>query len=79
MFVKCPECHYRVFLFSRLVPKPNCVKVPKEICVNTKKNPRRVKKPVVKEWCYRPKDLVENPESFPAGEGRNDQSSTHKQ
>ncbi len=49
------------------MPTPNCVKVPKEICVNTKKNPRRVKKPVVKEWCYRPKDLVENPSSFPAG------------
>ena len=43
------------------------MKVPKEICVNTKKNPRRVKKPVVKEWCYRPRDLVENPESFPTG------------
>ena len=51
----------------RLVPKPNCVKVPKEICVNTKKNPRRVKKPVVKEWCYRPKDLLENPSTFPEG------------
>ena len=43
--------------FFRLVPKPNCVKVPKEICVNTKSNPRRVKKPVVKQWCYNPKDL----------------------
>ena len=39
------------------MPKPNCVKVPKEICVNTKSNPRRVKKPVVKQWCYNPKDL----------------------
>ena len=45
------------FIFFRLVPKPNCVKVPKEICVNTKSNPRRVKKPVVKQWCYNPKDL----------------------
>ncbi len=43
------------------------MKVPKEICVNTKKNPRRVKKPVVKEWCYRPKDLAENPGTLPAG------------
>ena len=51
----------------RLVPKPNCVKVPKEICVNTKTNPRRVQRPVVKEWCYRPKDLEENPGTFPAG------------
>lgn len=52
-------CHMEAVLVPRLVPKPNCVKVPKEICVNTKKNPRRVKKPVVKEWCYRPSDLKE--------------------
>ena len=50
--------------FFRLVPKPNCVKVPKEICVNTKNNPRRVKKPVVKEWCYRPSDLLDNSPSI---------------
>ena len=49
----------------RLVPEPKCVKVPKEICVNTKKNPRVVKKPIVKEWCYNPKDLLENAGSFP--------------
>lgn len=54
-------------LFSRLKQTPNCVQVPKEVCVNTKKNPRVVKKPVVKEWCYRPKDLAENRHSFPAG------------
>jgi len=61
------NCHMEAVLVPRLVPKPNCVKVPKEICVNTKKNPRRVKKPVVKEWCYRPKDLLENPGTFPGG------------
>ena len=60
--------HCSFLSLIRLVPKPNCVKVPKEICVNTKKNPRRVKKPVVKEWCYRPKDLLENPGSIPQGE-----------
>ena len=59
--------HPILFRSFRLVPKPNCVKVPKEICVNTKKNPRRVKKPVVKEWCYRPKDLLENPGTIPEG------------
>ena len=60
--------HSNSLLFCcRLVPKPNCVKVPKEICVNTKTNPRRVQRPVVKEWCYRPKDLEENPGTFPAG------------
>ena len=52
------------YFFFRLVPKPNCVKVPKEICVNTKNNPRRVKKPVVKEWCYRPSDLLDNSPSI---------------
>merc|ERR1719422_1489527 len=51
------NCHAEAVLVPRLVPKPNCVKVPKEICVNTKSNPRRVKKPVVKQWCYNPKDL----------------------
>lgn len=50
-----------LLLLSRLVPKPNCVKVPKEICVNSKTNPRVVKKPIIKEWCYRPSDLKETP------------------
>lgn len=58
------NCHAEAVLVPRLVPKPNCVKVPKEICVNTKSNPRRVKKPVVKEWCYRPSDLLDNSPSI---------------
>ena len=41
----------------RLVQQPNCIKVPKEICINVKSNPRKVTKPVVKEWCYKPSDL----------------------
>ncbi len=49
---------FKEALNFRLVPQPNCVKVPKEICVNTKANPRRVKKPVVKEWCYKPSELA---------------------
>ncbi|XP_059079016.1 uncharacterized protein LOC131877386 [Tigriopus californicus] len=61
------NCHMEAVLVPRLVPQNNCVKVPKEICVNTKKNPRRVKKPVIKEWCYRPKDILENPGVLPAG------------
>jgi len=54
-------CHMEAVLVPRLVPKPNCVKVPKEICVNSKTNPRVVKKPVIKEWCYRPSDLAQTP------------------
>lgn len=55
------QCHMEATLVPRLVPKPNCVKVPKEVCVNSKINPRVVKKPVIKEWCYRPSDLAQTP------------------
>jgi len=58
-------CHMEAVLVPRLVPKPNCVKVPKEVCVNSKTNPRVVKKPVIKEWCYRPSELRETPEVTP--------------
>merc|ERR1712018_214841 len=58
-------CHMEAVLVPRLVPKPNCVKVPKEICVNSKTNPRVVKKPVIKDWCYRPSELKETPEIIP--------------
>jgi hypothetical protein len=58
------NCHAEAVLVPRLVPKPNCIKVPKEICVNTQHNLRRVKKPVVKEWCYRPSDLLDNSPSI---------------
>jgi len=58
-------CHMEAVLVPRLVPQPNCVKVPKEICVNSKTNPRVVKKPVIKDWCYRPSELKETPEIIP--------------
>jgi len=51
------ECKMETVLVPRLIQQPNCIKVPKEICVKAKTNPRKVKKPVVKEWCYRPSDL----------------------
>jgi len=54
------QCHMEATLVPRLVPKPNCVKVPKEVCVNTVQ-PRVVKKPIIKEWCYRPSDLAQTP------------------
>jgi len=51
------DCRMETVLVPRLVLKPNCIKVPKEICVETKVNPRKVKKPVIREWCYKPSDL----------------------
>jgi len=50
-------CKLETVLVPRLVEKPNCVQVPKEICVDIKANPRKVSKPVIKEWCYRPSDF----------------------
>jgi len=51
------NCKMETVLVPRLIQQPNCIKVPKEICVNAKSNPKKVKKPVVKEWCYKPSDL----------------------
>merc|ERR1711939_448226 len=41
-----------------LEPQRTCAHVtklvPKEVCTRSKSNPRKVKKPVVKKWCYVP-------------------------
>ncbi len=47
-------CKLETGIVSHLVEKPNCVKVPKEICVNIKANPSKVAKPVKKKWWYHP-------------------------
>merc|ERR1712198_453978 len=41
-------------LVPKLEPTEECVDVPKEVCTRSKSNPRKVKKPVVKKWCYVP-------------------------
>ena len=28
--------------------------IPKEVCTRHKANPRKIKKPVLKKWCYTP-------------------------
>ena len=57
-------------LVPRLVPKQECVEVPKEICARSKINPRKVNKPAIQKWCYTITDIAEPPvdviESVPA-------------
>ena len=41
-------------LVPKLTPVEECVDVPKEICARSKTNPHKVKRPVIKKWCYVP-------------------------
>jgi hypothetical protein len=45
-----------IYIIVRLKPTENCVDVPKEVCVRVRNNPRTIKKPIVKKWCYVPTD-----------------------
>merc|ERR1719508_5262 len=47
-------CKHVTKLVPKLEPKDECVDVPKEVCTRSRTNPRKVKKPVVKKWCYIP-------------------------
>merc|ERR1712055_853516 len=47
-------CGHVTKLVPKLEPAEECVDVPKEVCTRSKSNPRKVKKPVVKKWCYVP-------------------------
>merc|ERR1712192_235996 len=47
-------CKHVTKLVPKLEPTEECVDVPKEVCTRSRTNPRRVKKPVVKKWCYVP-------------------------
>ena len=49
-------CAHVTKLVPKLEPDEECVDVPKEVCTRSKSNPRKVKKPVVKKWCYVPSE-----------------------
>jgi len=49
-------CAHVTKLVPKLSPTEECVDVPKEVCTRSKSNPRKVKKPVVKKWCYVPSE-----------------------
>ena len=46
------SCKFVTKLVPQLKRVENCIDVPKEICVRAEKNPRKVKYPVIRNWCY---------------------------
>jgi len=48
------ECKHITKLVPFLKPVEECVDIPKEVCSRSRKNPRKVQKPVIKKWCYVP-------------------------
>jgi len=48
-------CKHVTKLVPRLVAVKECVDVPKEICARSS-NPTKVKKPIIKKWCYVPSE-----------------------
>jgi len=49
-------CKYVTKLVPQLEPKLECVDIPKEVCTRSRSNPRKVRKPVIKKWCYIPSE-----------------------
>ena len=49
-------CKHVTKLVPKLEPTEEGVDVPKEVCTRSRTNPRKVKKPVVKKWCYVPSE-----------------------
>jgi len=49
-------CKHVSKLVPKLEPTEECVDVPKEVCTRSRTNPRKVKKPVIKKWCYVPSE-----------------------
>merc|ERR1712142_215433 len=49
-------CKFVTKLVPKLEPKLECVDIPKEVCTRSRTNPRKVKKPVIKKWCYVPSE-----------------------
>ncbi|CAB4066698.1 unnamed protein product [Lepeophtheirus salmonis] len=62
------NCRVELVLVPKLIPKDSCVNIPKVVCVPIKKNPKIISKPVLKEWCYNPKDYIETGDNMGRGD-----------
>ena len=51
-------CKFVTKLLPKLAAKETCMDVPKEICSKSRVKPRRVAKPVIKKWCFKPDNLT---------------------
>jgi hypothetical protein len=49
-------CKFVTKLVPQLKPHESCVDVPREVCVRTQTNPRKVQKQIIKKWCYTPSE-----------------------
>ena len=61
-------CKHVTKLAPRLEEVEVCFDVPKEVCVRSEVNPRKVAQPVVKKWCYVPQCDNECKEAAAKGE-----------
>jgi len=57
------ECGMETVLVPRLVERPKCIKVPREVCVTQRINPKKLFRPVIKEWCYKPSQYSSIPDN----------------
>lgn len=48
------NCNFVTKLVPILKPKEECLDVPKEVCQRIRGAPKKIKKPVIKKWCYVP-------------------------
>jgi len=58
------NCNFITKMIPKLIPDLECVDVPKEVCVRVRKNPRVIKKPTIKKWCYTPTSTEDTGSGF---------------
>jgi len=47
-------CRAVTKLVPSLEPQEECAQVPRDFCTTSRQNPKKIKKPFIKKWCYDP-------------------------